>query len=93
MSAPGASTPQHPCPLLGRGYPWLLLAGSPWLAGWVQVKQDPETGALQFVPVRVQQADATRETVTFSPGALSALLAGNFSQGALEALAEAHEEL
>jgi hypothetical protein len=44
------------------------------------VKQDPETGALRFVPVRVQRAEAVQETVSFSPSAITQLV-GNFTAG------------
>lgn len=57
----------------------------------VQVKQDPESGALQFVPVRVQQADATLQTVSFSPGAMGAFV-GNMSALQLMELADLAEQ-
>lgn len=57
----------------------------------LQVKRDPESGALKFVPVKLQRADATKQTVSFSPGALTGMV-GNATLYGADMLA-AHEEL
>lgn len=62
-----------------------------------QVKQDPESGALRFVPVKLNRADATKETVSFSPSALGELvrMPGNasVSASALQGQQGEHDEL
>lgn len=61
------------------------------------MRQDPETGALRFVPLAVTRAGGARETVSFSQAALQDIMAGfsggNFTAQQLEEMAQQHEEL
>ena len=59
------------------------------------MKREPDTGALRFVPVRVQRVESTQQSVSFSPSAINSMV-GNFSSQALAALMgaqQAREEL